>query len=159
MKVFISYSVHDSEFVKEFAEALKPHVESLKFWEESKEPGEDAWKSIFSWIDGADLVLAVITDKTISRAMAVGNEIGHARAKNKKVIPLVAPDIDDSQLGCLKGVTYQRIDKDDPKPAIEAIAKEINRMKQVKQQAGQSDLGDLLVIAGLVALVIWAEKK
>jgi len=159
MKVFISYSVHDSEFVQEFANALKPHVEALHYWEESKGLGEDAWTSIFSWIDEADLVLAVITDKTISRAMAVGNEIGHARAKGRKVIPLVAPGIDDGQLGCLKGVTYQRIDKDDPKPAIEAIAKEISRMKLVKQQAGQSDLGDLLVIAGLVALVVWAAKK
>jgi len=159
MNVFISYSVHDAEFVKEFAEALKPHVESLRYWEESKELGEDAWKSIFSWIDDADLVLAVITDKTINRAMAVGNEIGHARAKSKKVIPLVAPGIDDSQLGCLKGVTYQRIDNDDPKPAIEAIAKEVNRMKLVKLQAGQADLSDLLVIAGLVALVVWAAKK
>jgi len=156
MKVFISYSVHDSEFVKEFADALKPHVESLRYWEESKGLGEDAWKSIFSWIDEADLLLAVITDKTINRAMAVGNEIGHARAKGKKVIPLVAPGIDDGQLGCLKGVTYQRIDKNEPKPAIEAIAKGINRMRLAKQQ---SDLGDLLVIAGLVALVIWAGKK
>jgi len=159
MKVFISYSVHDSEFVKEFAEALKPHVESLRYWEESKELGEDAWESIFSWIDEADLVLAVITDKTINRAMAVGNEIGHARAKGRKVIPLVAPGINDSQLGCLKGVTYQRIDMDNPKPAIGAIANEISRMKLAKLQAGQADLSDLLVIAGLVALVIWATKK
>lgn len=159
MKVFISYSIHDAEFVKEFADALKPHVESLKYWEASKELGEDSWQSIFKWIDESDLVLAVITDKTINRAMAVGNEIGHARAKGKKVIPLVAPGISDSQLGCLKGVTYQRIDKDAPRPAIDAIAQEINRMKLAKQQPEQSDLGDLLVIAGLVALIIWAGKE
>lgn len=158
MKLFISYSVHDSELVRKVAESIRRHVEKIYYWDESKELGEDAWKSIFSWIDGADLVLAVITDNTISRAMAVGNEIGHAKAKNKKIIPLVAPDISSEQLGCLQGVTYQKIDKDNPLPAIEAICSEINRMKQVKQKEA-SELGSLLVIAGLVALVIWAGKK
>jgi len=158
MKVFISYSVHDSELVRKIAESIKQHVDEICYWDASKELGEDAWTSIFGWIDDSDLVLAVITDNTISRAMAVGNEIGHARARNKKIIPLVAPEVPRDQLGCFQGVTYERINRENPLPAIEAICSQINRLKQVRKDEAYG-IGSFLVIAGLVALVIWGSSE
>ena len=80
MRLFISYSTGDLEIVDQIADALRPHAEVF-YWDKDKEPGKDTWQTIFRWIDSADLVIAVITDKTVARAMSVGQEIGHAKPR------------------------------------------------------------------------------
>jgi hypothetical protein len=153
MKVFISYSVHDTTFVKTIADQLRPIAEQVLWWEESKEPGREVWPSIFGWIDQSDLILAVITDKTVTRAMAVGNEIGRAKTKGKPVIPLIAPDVKAGKLGCLSGVTYQQIDRGNPGPAMEAVKKVLLRMKKSAAEEQQRQLAVLLGIVGLLWLL------
>ena len=64
---------------------------------------------LFGWIDISDFVIVVITDNTVRRAMAVGQEVGRAVTMKKTVIPLVAEGVPDSALGCLSGVTYSRL--------------------------------------------------
>ena len=101
MNVFISYSVNDTSLVMMIVSHLRLQGHSVRWWHESKEPGKDMWPQIFGWIDAADLVLAVVTDNTVARGLAVGNEIGRAKTKGKMIIPLVAQNVVASDLGCL----------------------------------------------------------
>ncbi|MDA8161648.1 MAG: toll/interleukin-1 receptor domain-containing protein [Desulfobacteraceae bacterium] len=98
MKVFISYSTPDLGLVYKIAQHVAPHGEVF-FWDKDKNPGTESWSTIFSWLDQSDLVLAVITERTLSRAMAVGQEIGRAKAKEKLIVPLVGPDVQAADLG------------------------------------------------------------
>jgi hypothetical protein len=82
MKIFISYSTDDIRLVHKIATSLCSYSE-VYYWAKDYIPGEEVWPTIFSWIDNSDLVIAVITDKTVSRAMSVGQEIGRAKTKNK----------------------------------------------------------------------------
>jgi hypothetical protein len=153
MKFFISYSTDDLSLVHLIAKYLKSHVE-VHYWDKSKVPGQEAWPTIFNWIDQSDLVLAVISDKTVSRAMSVGQEIGHAKAKAKTIIPLVAPGVSSSELGCLSEITYQPIDPNNPGPALKNIERYLLERKHEieKQQI-------LLLIGGILGFLWLASKK
>lgn len=148
MKTFISYSTPDSAIVRDIANYIKPHAD-VYYWEESKIPGQEAWPSIFKWIEQADIVLAVITDKTVSRAMSVGQEIGHAKAKNKTIIPLVGPDVDTRELGFLTGTTYQPISQNNPGPALKSVERIVLAKKQELETKNT-----IFIIGGIVALMI-----
>jgi len=148
MRVFISYSTPDLNLVHQIAKSAGANAD-VKFWAKDKEPGQDAWPTIFSWIDASDLVLVLITGHTVARAMAVGNEVGRAKAKGKLVIPLVSPGIPQAELGCLNGVTYEHIDPFNPMPALKRINALIASMAQkLATQQGWLWLG------GTVALLL-----
>lgn len=97
MKVFISYSTEDLSLVRQIADEIRAHAEVF-YWDETRTPGEHAWNQIFAWIDQSDAVVAVITDKTVSRGISVGQEIGHAKAKQKTILPIVASDVPVTEL-------------------------------------------------------------
>ncbi|MBF6592821.1 MAG: toll/interleukin-1 receptor domain-containing protein [Thermaceae bacterium] len=146
MKVFLSYSLKEDPLVNEIANAISPHAEVF-YWEQSQTPGEPVWDSIYRWIDNSDLVLAIITDNTVSRAMSVGQEIGHAKARGKLIIPLVTSEVKISDLGFLSEITYQRIDPINPEPAL---AKVVHRIQEHKQQML---IKNLSITVGIVILV------
>jgi len=81
MKVFVSYSVENTSLVRQVVEQLRSCTDKVFWWDRSKELGEEVWPTIYGWIDQSDLVLAVLTGRTLARAMAVGNEIGYARER------------------------------------------------------------------------------
>ena len=110
MNIFISYSHDDRATVAKVARAIKPFANSVHWWNKSKEPGKIAWQSIFKWIESSRIVLAIISKKTVKRAMAVGNEIGYARANDILVVPLIAPGVNRVDLGCLNGITSVDLD-------------------------------------------------
>jgi hypothetical protein len=130
MKVFISYSMEDTEQVQIIADQIKPYVEEVHWWKESKTLGEAPWEMIEGWIDRADMVIAVITGKTVSRAMSVGQELGHAKEKGKKIIPIVEQGISKTELGFLENATYSRFDRDDPEAALDEVKKSIETERQ-----------------------------
>ena len=111
MNVFISYSVTDTALVGTVATRIKD-LAQVKYWDKSKEPGKEAWPTIFSWIDSADLVLVLITGNTLARAFSVGQEIGHAKKGRKQIIPVVAKGIPSAELGCLSGITFIDLDSE-----------------------------------------------
>jgi len=133
MRLFISYSTGDLEIVKQIAEALHPYAQ-VYYWDRDKVPGDDAWHTIFSWIDSADLVICVITDKTISRAMAVGNEIGRAQAKGKKIIPVKSKDVESSELGSLYGITFTPLEQREFKETLCKIVESHINIDQSKAE-------------------------
>ena len=87
--------------------------------------------------------------------MAVGQEIGHARAKGKAIIPIVTPEVPATELGFLSGIVYQRLDRNNPKEAIAAIEKIVLDMKRRKEENVQA----FFVIGGLVALILLASHE
>ena len=149
MKIFISYSTTDIKVVELFSNVLSQYGE-VKYWAENRVLGEDSWKTIFSWIDSSDVVIALITGNTLTRAMAVGQEIGYAKGK-KKIIPVVESSIPATELGCLSGITYQPIDVFNPIPAVMNIAGEIESII-VDQSQKQEAFVRLLVIGFLIWL-------
>lgn len=141
MSVFISYSTDGLALVEKISSAVR-HLVDVKYWQQDKEPGADAWTSIFEWIDDADVVLVLITDRTLARAMSVGQEVGYAKSQGKTIIPLIATGVPAAELGCLHGVTYVSLDPLDPSPAIDAA------LAAVKKQ-----FVNAMIISALVGLV------
>lgn len=150
MRLFISYSTGDLEIVKQIADALRPHAE-VYYWARDQVPGNDAWQTIFNWIILSDLVVAVITDKTVSRAMSVGQEIGHAKARGKTIIPLVGKDVPVTELGCLCGITHIQVSSDNLSDVVDKVKSRIASMKQAKEREKQI-LYAILAVIGLAWL-------
>ena len=152
MKVFISYSINDMSLVHTIANHIKHHADVF-YWDKSKIPGKEAWPTIFNWIEQSELILAVITDSTVSRAMSVGQEIGHAKAKDKTIIPIVGPNVPNAELGFLSGITYQSIQHDNPGPALSVIEQVILDKKQ------KIDFTNAVVVIGGILALIWLASK
>ncbi len=165
MNVFISYSVRDTDLVRAVAHSIKGKAK-VSYWDESREPGKEVWQTIFTWIDAADLVLVLITDKTIGRAFSVGQEVGHAKKGNKQIIPLVAKEVPSSELGFLSGITYIPLDTGNPSAALQALQAELVKLEeqallqQVLQQAflEQQKQQRVIVLAGLALLLFLFSK-
>lgn len=152
MKVFISYSTEDLTLVRRIADQIKPLAEVF-YWAENHIPGEHAWNQIYGWIDQSDAVLAIITDKTVSRGLSVGQEIGRAIAKQKEVVPLVGPDVPVTELGCLHELTHVRLNPNDPNAAFLAISQHItNRAAAIQTQNFWA------LVLGII-LVVWVLSK
>jgi hypothetical protein len=148
MNIFISYSVTDTASVAKIADHLRSHG-NVRYWAEDKEPGKDAWNTIFGWIDAADLVFVVISGATLRRAMSVGQEVGRAQSKNRLIVPLVEKGIPASELGCLHGLTYIPLDPANPDGALEEARKAVERRKIEKDNEAKA----LLAIGAIVALI------
>ena len=154
MKVFISYSTGDTETVRQFVNAIEKKNHTVYWWSESQEPGKDAWRTIFEWIRRANIVLAVITDKTIARAMAVGNEIGYARAKVKRIVPILAAGIAAESIGCLIGKTAIKLDGHSIEGSIEKVLDAIDA-KEAEDRKATRDL----LLAGVAVLLLATGKQ
>lgn len=156
MRIFISYSTGDLEIVKQIAETLQQSTEVF-YWDKDHEPGKEVWKTIFKWIDSADLVICVITKITVKRAMSVGQEIGRAQAKNKKIIPLVHKGIPTSELGCLHGITYVPFSKDNIEESLVILQEvvgvpELDEVDEIDKE-WQQIKRILLIVGGLLVLL------
>jgi len=162
MNVFISYSVADTALVSKVAEQIKSKA-SVNYWDLSKAPGKETWPTIFSWIDMADLVLVLITDKTMCRAFSVGQEVGHAKKGGKQIIPLVTKDVASADLGCLAGITYIPLDTTNPSAALRAVQGELEKLEMEtlvrKGLEEQKQKQTVFVLAGLALLLFVLNKK
>ena len=152
MNIFISYSAKDLSLVKLIESKLVLYGD-VKYWDKNKQIGEMDWNQIFNWIDDADIILPIITDNVVSRAMSVGNEIGHAIKQDKFIIPIVTNNVHESELGCLKGITYQRIDPKNPWLALQNIE------TKIESEKSKEDFWNLVFIVGLVILAIWISSQ
>ena len=150
MKVFISYSTKDTEIVRQFVSEIEDCGDDVYWWSESKQPGAKAWVSIFKWIKNADIVLAVITDATLDRAMAVGNEIGYARANGKRIVPILSEGIQPTSLGCLIGTTHIRLRRDRLAESIDEVLDALDE----KEAQNRKEMRDMLIAAATVLLLI-----
>jgi len=161
MNIFISYSAKDTEFVRRIADGIRAEHVIVNWWDESKKLGQNSWQQIFGWIDEADLVLAIVTGNVLHRGLAVGNEIGYARAKGTTIIPLVTDEKDRFDLGCLTGTVDQFIDENDPQSGINAIKRHIKKdhPRNAPVANGEVDWGKVLVLLGVVGVTWMAARE
>ena len=91
-EVFISYSRKDTDFVRRLDEALKSRGrEAWVDWEDIR-PTEEWMQAIYAAIDGADTFIFVLTPDSVTSAVC-GREIAHAAAHNKRMVPIVAREL------------------------------------------------------------------
>lgn len=154
MKIFISYSAADTEFIKKIADYLRPHVEPL-YWQQNKVPGEDDWKTIFQWIDQSKIVLAVISDSALVRGISVGQEIGYAKKCGKTIIPFISKSINISDVGFLKGTTAVHFDHNDPSGALNELNEAISKHKSKME----GDDANVLFGVGVILLLFLSASK
>ena len=151
MRIFISYSTPDLAIVSQLANQIRPHAE-VYYWAESNMPGQDAWQSIFAWIDSSDLVIVLITDNAVRRAFAIGNEVGRAVTKGVTVVPIVSKQVPSGELACLTGTTYQPIETSNPQPAIDQVTKIVQSYKLQKEENQKQWLIIFIIFAALFLL-------
>ncbi len=110
-KIFLSYSVEDTEIVRKVHQSLSPYAEVL-FWDENKDLASTTWTNVSKWIDRCDFFLLLLTDPKVRRALDVGQELGRALTKDKPVFPLVGAEVDDAHLGFLTKSPYVKFKTD-----------------------------------------------
>jgi hypothetical protein len=90
--LFISYSRKDKDFVRRLDESLKSRGrEAWVDWEDIR-PTEDFMQAIYGAIEGADTFVFVLTPDSVA-SVVCGREIAHAMAHNKRMVPVVARDV------------------------------------------------------------------
>jgi len=91
--VFISYSRKDKAFVQRLDAALQERKrEAWVDWEGIR-PTEEFMRAIYRAIEGADTFIFILTPDSIASEVC-GREIAHAAAHNKRMIPLVAREVE-----------------------------------------------------------------
>jgi CRISPR/Cas system CSM-associated protein Csm2 small subunit len=91
-EVFISYSRKDKVFVRRLYEALKRRDrEAWVDWEDIR-PTEEFMQAIYAAIEGSDTFIFVLTPDSVT-SVPCGHEIAHAAAHNKRMVPIIARDV------------------------------------------------------------------
>jgi tetratricopeptide (TPR) repeat protein len=91
-EVFISYSRKNKDFVHRLDDALKRRGrEAWVDWEDIL-PTEEFMQAIYAAIEGADTFIFVLTPDSVA-SVPCGHEIAHAAANNKRMVPIVAQDV------------------------------------------------------------------
>src|SRR5436305_8762274 len=91
--IFISYAREDRDFVHRLDESLKSRGrEAWVDWEGIR-PTEEFMQAIYGAIEAADTFIFVITPDSVASVVCC-REIAHAAAHNKRMVPIVAQDVD-----------------------------------------------------------------
>ncbi len=94
---FISYSRRDSDFVKQFVEALKNEDRTVWVDWEDIPPSADWWSEIEAGIEAASNFVFIISPDSVGSEICY-KEIEHAVANNKRLIPILYREIYDRDL-------------------------------------------------------------
>src|SRR6266487_2863381 len=90
--VFISYSRKDKDFVHRLDEALKNRGrDAWVDWEDIR-PTEEFMQAIYGAIESADTFVFALTPDSVA-SIPCGHEIAHAAANNKRMVPIVAREV------------------------------------------------------------------
>lgn len=174
MNIFISYSAKDTHRVQYIAgQLIGSNRATVNWWDHSQRPGQVAWSQIFQWIDCADLVLVVVSGNVLRRALAVGNEIGYAKAKNKLIIPLVWESssiwagmlrkfgarvgIGMDDLGCIGDLVHIKINEKRPEEGLQKLHDELEQIAAAQQN--EEARKAVLALLGIVAVGALAFAK
>src|SRR6266516_4330547 len=90
--IFISYARENRDFVHRLDESLKSRGrEAWVDWEGIR-PTEEFMQAIYGAIEGAHTFVFVLTPDSVA-SIVCGREIAHAAAHNKRMVPIVARDV------------------------------------------------------------------
>src|SRR5438128_8503338 len=91
--IFISYAREDRDFVHRLDESLKSRGrEAWVDWEGIR-PTEEFMQAIHAAIEAADVFVFVLTPDSVASVIC-GRELAHAAAHNKRMVPIVAREVD-----------------------------------------------------------------
>jgi WD40 repeat protein len=128
--VFISYAREDRELVVKLHRAFEEHSRETWVDWEGIEPSDEWLRSILEAIDAADAVLVVLSpdwlDSEVCRA-----EAEHAASVNKRLIPVVARDIEARRVDVPAAIAslnwvFAREGEDDFETAVAAIVRALD---------------------------------
>ncbi len=91
--VFISYAREDRDFARTLVDALKQRGRETWIDWEGIEPSVEWWQSIVEAIDAADAIVFICSPDSLASDVCK-RELGHAAAQRKRLIPIVARDIE-----------------------------------------------------------------
>src|SRR5213080_3169857 len=90
--IFISYARENRDFVHRLDESLKSRGrEAWVDWEGIR-PTEEFMQAIYGAIEAADTFVFVLTPDSVA-SVVCGHEIAHAAAHNKRMVPIVAREV------------------------------------------------------------------
>lgn len=96
-QLFISYSRKDTEFAKQLTESFAAqNMEAWVDWQDIP-PSVDWMKEIQMGIEQADIFLLVVSPDSI-RSNVCAQEVEHAVLNGKRMIPVVARDVDSKEV-------------------------------------------------------------
>jgi len=153
--IFLSHSAADAAWVKWIkANAHQVGIE-VYLYEHDPQPGRLVADKVQDAIKACDALVVLLTGNS-QFSPYVQQEVGAAKALNKRVIPLVQPGIGQSSLAMLQGVEYIPFDFCNPQPALSTLLGHLQGAKQGKER-GQA----LLLLIGAIvvgALVLGGER-
>src|SRR2546429_3824393 len=91
-EAFISYAREDKHFVRRLHEALSRRDRKAWVDWEGIRPTEEFMQAIYGAIEGADTFVFVLTPDSVA-SVVCGREIEHAAAHHKRMVPIVAQDV------------------------------------------------------------------
>ena len=133
-EVFISYSRKNRDFVHRLDDALKSRGrEAWVDWEDIR-PTEEFMQAIYAAIEGADTFVFVLTPDSVA-SVPCGHEIAHAAVNNKRMVPIVAQDVNadtvPEALAKLEWIFYCRAGDDFEKATDKLISALDTDLKRV----------------------------
>ncbi len=96
-QLFISHAASDRDWARQFANALSDLGVDVWFDEFNIGPGDSVSDSLEKALRGSEVVVLPVTRESLGNSNFFF-ELGAATAMNKKVVPIVADDVDSSQL-------------------------------------------------------------
>jgi nucleoside 2-deoxyribosyltransferase len=95
--IFISHAASDREWAREFATAMHDLGADVWFDEFNIGPGDSISDSLEKALRESDVVVLPVTQESLSDSNFFF-ELGAAMSMNKRVVPIVAEDVDYSKL-------------------------------------------------------------
>lgn len=96
-KIFLSYDHEDQEWARGFAEALRDSGVSVWLDQWELKPGDKIREALEQALLGSDTVVFLL-GAGAARSANVFFELGAAVALNKRIIPILAEDLDRSEI-------------------------------------------------------------
>jgi hypothetical protein len=124
--VFISYSSPDRDWARTFAAALRSEGVNAWFDQTQLEPGE-RWQERIQEALRESRTLLLILSKSTVRGPWMFFELGAAVAGKKRVIPVIAGDVDVAEVP-VPVRQYQFLNEPSPERAAKRVAETLSRL-------------------------------
>ncbi len=107
MRIFISYSRDDKQWVYDFARALREKVRREVWWDQELIISQKWWDEILNQIEACECFLLLLVPRYMGSVFCM-EELKYAHARNKPILPLILKPCDPPPL--LGPIQYSNID-------------------------------------------------
>jgi hypothetical protein len=159
-KIFVSYSSHDLKQVYLLKQQLENTPLTVFVAEHSIMPGQELEPTISKAVDECDLFI-VLWSKNAKDSDWVSQEIGHARALKKEILPLVLTE-GMSLPGFINNLKYLPVYEETQKAlsvareiAVSAYNKKLQTNRQLEEDRQKQKARELVFI-GIGVFMFWA---